>query len=215
MREAFSRSYDAKFIREQPGLPTELRHYHPVGDMAGHDGPIVRIAPHGGTPWLAMFAFARGGGSDQLFTCPNPDWLCVVARNLAYLVNTRDPEQWEIVNGGTPVMQVLPAEQPKLLLFADYTDIEAWGPEGLVWHSARLSLDGLRNLRVEGTVLRGEGWYPDCWAAFTIDLRTGRHEDGPNLSAMEGTKQRPGVWGRLLRRIGLTWPRTERRCRRR
>lgn len=201
MDEAFRRTYEAEFVREQPGFPTELRHY-PSGAKASQEGRIVRVKPQDGNPWIGVFAFGRGAGSDQLFTCPNPDWLCVVARNLAYLVNSRDPEQWEIVNRD-PVMQVLPAEQANLLLFADYTDIEAWGPTGFAWRSARLSLDGLQDLRVEGTVLRGEGWHPDCWEEFTLDLGSGRHEGGPALPAAEETRDEPSAWRRLLQRMGM------------
>lgn len=202
MREPFDRTYEAKFIREQPRLPEQLRHY-PTNIAAGQEGRIVHITPRGGDPWLAVFAFGHTGGSDELLTCPNPDWLCVVARNLAYLVNAHDPEQWEVPMAGAPIMRVLPARDASLLLFAGHTDIEAWGPSGFAWRSARLSLDGLRSLRVEGMLLRGEGWYPEIWEAFILDLQTGRHEGGPDFSPIERPQRQPRAWRRLLRFLGL------------
>ena len=196
MDEAFDRTYEAEFIREQPAIPKGLRHY-PSGGKAYQEGRLVRVKPRDADPWVGVFAFGRTGRFDDLFTCPHPDWMCVVSGNQAYLVDTRNPERWEHVNGGICVTQLMPAAEANLLLFADHTDIEAWGATGRAWRSARLSLDGLRNLRVDGMVLRGEGWYPDCWVEFSLDLRTGRHEGGPDRRLLEPGRP-PGLWQRLL-----------------
>jgi len=201
MQEAFSRTYEARFVREQPGLPEELCHY-PTDIKAGGEGRIVRIMPHGAEPWLAVFAFGATGGSDRLFTCPHPDWLCVVARNAAYLVDAHDPERWARVNAGAPIVHVVPSTDANLLLFADHTHIEAWGPNGFAWRSAPLSYDGLRHLRLDGMLFRGEGWYPDAWEAFTLDLRNGRHEGGHDKSLLEPGRP-PGLWRRLLWGLGV------------
>lgn len=197
MDEAFDRNYEAEFIREQPGRPKELRHYPSCG-KAYQEGRLVRVKSPGGDPWVGVFAFGRTRRRfDELFTCPHPDWLCVVSGNQAYLVDTQNPERWEHVNGGMHVTQVMPATEANLLLFADDTKIEAWGVTGRAWRSARLALDGLRHLRVEGRTLRGEGWYPDVWEAFTLDLQTGRHEGGPDKSLLDMGRP-PGLWRRVL-----------------
>lgn len=196
MDKAFARNYEAEFLREQPGLPTELRHY-PRGGKAFQEGHLVRVKPRHGDPWVGVFAFGHTGGFDELSTTPNPDWLCVVARNQAYLVDTRQPDCWEHVNKGTPITQVMPAKEAGLLLFADHTEIEAWDATGLAWRSARLSLDGLRHLHVEGQLLHGEGWYPDNWEAFTLDLGTGQHEGGHDQSLLDPGRP-PGLWWRVL-----------------
>jgi len=203
MGTRFSRTYEAEFIREQPALPAALWHYDKPGGKGGREGRIVRVKPRGGDPWIGVFASGRAGGTDRLLSCPSPDWLCVVSGNRAYLVDTQDPDRWELVKGGWPVVQVIPAKEAKLLLFAGDTDIEAWGPNGIAWRSARLSLDGLRNLAVKGMMLQGEGWNPDVWEEFTLDLGSGRHDGGPDLAEIDRTQRRPAAWRRLLVRLGM------------
>jgi hypothetical protein len=62
-----------------------------------------------------------------------------------------------------------------LILFAGHRSILAWGAEGEVWESERLSSEGLTGLRLEGGLLRGLGWdlRTDKDLPFALDLRTG------------------------------------------
>jgi hypothetical protein len=52
---------------------------------------------------------------------------------------------------------------------------EALAASGMSWRSRRLSWDGVRNVRIDDSRLRGEAWNPvdDCWNEFTLDLQTG------------------------------------------
>ena len=52
--------------------------------------------------------------------------------------------------------------------------------EGLVWHTRRLSWDGIQNLSVDQSILNGEAWSPvdTCWYPFTVDINTGRSVGG-------------------------------------
>ena len=63
----------------------------------------------------------------------------------------------------------------KLLLFGGHHSLEAWGSEGRVWQSPRLSWEGFEIMEVSGDLLHGTGWdmMTDSDVTFTVDLRTG------------------------------------------
>jgi hypothetical protein len=141
----------------------------------------LRITPDIGESWTGIFAAGDEAAATRILSCPDPHWLCVISHGAVYLVDSRNPRHWR-EPGIFPVEHALAAPDAGLLLLAGFTDVEAWSMGGLVWRSARISVDGLRSLRVEGAQLRGEGWYPDCWEEFTLDLRTGKHQGGSDLS---------------------------------
>ena len=74
-----------------------------------------------------------------------------------------------------PVLKVLPAIDASLLLFVDHRSILAWGEEGEVWHSSKLSDEGVTIEGIEVGTLRGFGWnmMTDKDTPFRLDLRTG------------------------------------------
>jgi hypothetical protein len=54
------------------------------------------------------------------------------------------------------------------------------GPNGLMWHTRRLSWDGFDQLRIIQTEISGLAWSPidDQWHPFTVDLNTGKSTGG-------------------------------------
>jgi hypothetical protein len=75
-----------------------------------------------------------------------------------------------------PVLEVLPLVEQGLLLFAGHHAILAWGKDGEVWQSDRLSWEGLTLDGVEGGFLRGTGWdmITDKDVPFALNLLTGQ-----------------------------------------
>jgi len=60
-------------------------------------------------------------------------------------------------------------------VFADFTDLVAYGPGGIAWRSGRIALDDVEILRADGDVLHVAGFFGSInRAEFTVDLRTGR-----------------------------------------
>jgi hypothetical protein len=141
----------------------------------------VRVTPKGTTPWTGVFAcgFDSNKVASGLYSHPDPDRLCVVAGGYGYITIVRDPELYERVIA-QPVVSVHPAREAGLLLFADFTNISAYGPEGVVWRTERLTWEGLRITDVSATSVRGYGWDmpKDREVEFTVDLRTGQHVGG-------------------------------------
>jgi hypothetical protein len=74
-----------------------------------------------------------------------------------------------------PVLEVHALPMQRLLLFIDHRTILAWGAEGEVWHTAKLSDEGVNVGSIEGRLLRGSGWslMTDRETAFTLNLENG------------------------------------------
>lgn len=179
--ESFDRTYEARVVRELPGNAPTVWHYPGADPRGGKDGMIVRVTPASGKSWVSMFTFGYDAGLTRLMTCPDPNWLCVISRGTACLVDSRSPERWHEVTEW-PVMRALPVPDANLLIFAGYTHICAWGASGLAWRSARLSYDEIKIIGIDGTRLQGKGWEPDVEVDFTLDLSTGGHSGGPSFT---------------------------------
>jgi hypothetical protein len=141
----------------------------------------VRVNPDGGQEWVGVFAcgFDSNKVASGLYAHPDPNRICVVAAGYGYIVIARDPRLYERVIA-QPVVAVYPAREAGLLLFTDFTNISAYGPEGIVWRTDRLTWEGLRVTSVTATTVHGFGWdMPrDKEVEFTVDLKTGEHAGG-------------------------------------
>jgi hypothetical protein len=139
----------------------------------------LMVSPLDGERFLATCAlgFAATTVPTGMWSCPHPDWLCGIAGGYAYMINTRDPSQWEQVEY-RPVVEVLPVVDAGLLIFASFHTLLAYGTEGRRWKTPRLTSEGLRLGRIEGGKLHGWGWdmRTDREFEFSVDLATGTHE---------------------------------------
>ena len=181
---AFSGSYTVEVLEELPPAKDSRRFYFPGPSSAGgRDGVLVKVNPRqaGAEPWIGVFAFGLVSpkGVTGVFTCPNPEQLCVVARGAGYVVTATNPAQRELLEA-EPVLGVYPVASSRVLVFADYLRLVAYGQEGRAWSTARLSWDGLQVDEVNGGWLLGRGWSsPESrHVDFVVDLRTGSHEGG-------------------------------------
>ena len=117
-----------------------------------------------------------------VWSAPNADEMCAVAGGYAYLVDTAAPERVVQVPL-RPVTAVRALEREGLLVFAGFTNLVAWGAEGQVWATGRLSWEGVTLGEVADGRLTGTGWemVSDKELPFSVDLRTGAHEGGGYL----------------------------------
>jgi hypothetical protein len=186
-----------------PGLPAHgamaiaFRAGEWRGAWSGHsEGLVVRFDPYKGESWVGNFqpGFRRSGsGSDSggwegVLEHPNGQHLIIIARGQGYVV---DPETRRLVLTFSGNLQhVIPLPEFDAILFCDGLGFEAIKARGLWWRSPRISWDEIRNINVDGGVLRGEASTPTAdgnrWAPFTLDLMTGRCEDGVYEHEMRG-----------------------------
>ena len=167
-------------FRLLPGLP-------PYGALAtpfpaewgrlGHEGVVVEFLSSDGTAWTGNFAPGYGGPTTVL---PHPDGhnVLVLARGDVWVVNpsTRQAslqdvgaiDYWEVMN-------------PSGFVFSLH-GLEFWrlSPDGVLWHTRKLSWDGFCDLAIIDNKLVGQAWnaVDDKWVRFEVDLDTGRSIGG-------------------------------------
>jgi hypothetical protein len=144
-------------------------------------------SPQNSQPFLATCAlgFRDPAAPTGLWSMPNPEWLCAVSGGYAYLIDTVHPERF-IHLRYRPVLQIesyqpenglLPngASSQGLLLFISHHTILAWGRDGEVWETERISWEGITIERIEGGYLYGRGWdmITDRETPFTLNLANG------------------------------------------
>jgi hypothetical protein len=114
-----------------------------------------------------------------IWSCPDPDELCAVAGGYAYCIRASDPAR-SVFLPLRPVVEVRAVVESELLLFAGFHSLLAWGRDGLLWQTARLSWEGLRITEIADGKVHGFGWdlQSDKDVAFAVDLATGHHTGG-------------------------------------
>jgi hypothetical protein len=115
-------------------------------------------------------------GYNGIFSMPSKDLFCVVSRGNGFIVSATDPEDWLEVNC-VPIMDVKVSKKRKLIIFSSYTELVAYGVNGIAWVTSRLSFDGLRLTSQDDDFIDGE--YFDIRSnrmeTFKINLFDGSH----------------------------------------
>ena len=191
----FPRSYEAKVLESYTLVsPVEKLHHFPAMlDEGDRSGIYVRTVPQKANPWVGFFAlgFESAHAVRGLYSCPDPDSLCVVVGGYAYVVNTLEPERWVQLEQ-RPVMDVRSVPESKLLIFVGATTISAVGESGCQWTTGRLSWEGISISEIRQQVLYGTGWdaLKDKEVPFEVDLITGRHTGGTHPAAQDSGAQK-------------------------
>jgi hypothetical protein len=147
------------------------------------DRPIVEVRPWVGAPWVGVFY----GGSHssppavpgRLIAWPENRSFCVVYAGGAVVVRADDPKTTYEIDC-FPVTDMHVVRESELVLFADWTNLHAYGADGLLWHSRRLAFDELKITGVDGATIQVSGFFGDSYDVFTVDARTGEASGQPN-----------------------------------
>ena len=169
-------------MRVLPGLPP----YGPVatsfptswGDRGG-EGLVVAFDTDSGS-WIGNF---RPGlaGIDLVHLHPNHVDAVVVSTGDLWVVNVLERRATLLLPA---VEAAFPVLAPDGWIFSRQgLALARLGPQGLLWHSRRLSWDGFDRLAIEGHNLTGLAWSPldDRWHGFRVELATGRSTGGSYL----------------------------------
>lgn len=152
--------------------------------------PILAVAPAHGEPWIGVF---HGGGYGvppaapaQVIGWPDGESLCVVKTGAGCLVRADDPTRTSEIEA-FPITDVLSIPDHDLVVLADFTDLIAYGADGVAWRPGRIALDDVAIIRADGEVLHVAGFFGSVnRAEFTVDLRTGRPSGAPYAFDAEG-----------------------------
>jgi hypothetical protein len=175
----FPHNYEVDAVADLPSSGQRIVRYHDRRTDGGKEGVIARISPSEDDQWYAIFEFGCPndyGESNGAYSTPDPMRLCVVANGDAYVVHTADPNKWTFVPS-RPVVDVRIAVLAKVLLFADFTEIVAYGSNGICWTTEDLACDGFSINAIEANTLRGRTDACPCHGTyeFSVDLATGKH----------------------------------------
>jgi hypothetical protein len=176
----FPQSYECEKLPEIPGTTTLVHYYYPgVTAHGGRDGVLVEVRPGGGQPWLGTFAFGYLTGVSGIFATPDPHRLCVVSAGDGYLVSVNEPTAWEMIKA-IPIIDVRPVRARDIIVFANFTELVAYGKSGIKWRTERLTWDGMKITEVTDSFIKAEYWdvRSEAMASFVVDLATGRQEGG-------------------------------------
>jgi hypothetical protein len=143
---------------------------------------LVKVTPVDAAPWVG--SFARGFASDDLvsgvYAWPDGVSLAVVSAGYGYVCKAAESGRNWVRLQPMPITDVRTMPEHKLILFADFTHIFAYGPERSAWKSERLSWDGVTITQVATNHVFGLAWdaMQDKEVEFVIDVRTGVHTGG-------------------------------------
>jgi hypothetical protein len=146
------------------------------------DSLHVRVTPADAPPWVG--SFARGFGNDDLVTgvyaWPDGVSLAVVSAGYGYVCKASESGRNWVRLQPMPITDVRTMPEHRLILFADFTHVFAYGPERSTWKSERLSWDGVTITQVATNHVFGLAWdaMQDKEVEFVIDVRTGEHTGG-------------------------------------
>jgi hypothetical protein len=181
----FPHAWHAEVLPSRPLILPSRQFVYPAQVEEVERGALeIMIRPAAGGPFLATCAlgFAGSGVPTGVWACPDPAWICAVAGGYAYLIDTRDPTRW-LQLAYRPVTEITTVAEQDLLIFSSFHSLLAWGRNGKVWQTGRLSWDGVRITGICGSTLLGLGWdmRTDRELEFEVDLKTGEHRGGGYL----------------------------------
>lgn len=179
---AFPHDYDVREITEIVQPEVEKHFYFPgASEHGGRDGLLLGVTPRQGAPWSGTFAFGHYPPTTKtgIYSCPDPQMLCVVAKGEAYFVKTDEPEKWGRVES-TPIFDVRPILSKGLLIFSDFTTISAYGVKGRHWRTDRLSWDGIEITNLTAEYILGLAWDSpkQRHVEFCVEVQSGKHHGG-------------------------------------
>ncbi len=177
----FAHFYECERLTETPRTAQPHYYYPGAFTEGGRDGILVEVRPQSGQAWLGTFAFSQvtPKGFSGVFTTPDPERVCIVSRGEGYIVSAARPTAWEAVRA-TPIIDVRLVRAQGIIVFANFTELVAYGSAGIKWRTKRLTWDSLKITEVTDTFIKGEFWdiRTEAMGSFIVDLATGTHQGG-------------------------------------
>lgn len=144
-------------------------------ERSGREGFVVRFETECGK-WVGNF---MPGPRGLDCVAPHPDGVrvCVVAGGDLWSVH---PDEQAAERLAGDIVEVVRVHDPDGWIYSTGLALARLCPAGVLWHTKRLSYDGIRGLRISGSEVVGEAWEPhqERWHEFQVSLRTGESVGG-------------------------------------
>lgn len=177
--QEFKRSYNWEVRGGIPGTGY-IHQFHRPDHSFHREGFVVKVFPEAGKPWIGNFQ--KGDVSfSGVSTTPSLGVICIAAGGEGYLVTAANPEEYQIIHA-CPIMGMWPIPNHQILVFANFTELIAYGPDGIKWKTPRIAADGIWVDTVTEDTIEGMAWIP--WRTsenntrFVVDLATGTPKIG-------------------------------------
>jgi hypothetical protein len=158
--------------------------FHFAGTGAHADGFIVQFIGIRGGQWVGNFQ--RGiGTKDAVLPVPlHTDRALVIAGGMGYVVDLESRTLIRTFGGAVSELFNVPARDT--LVLGNGLWFECEGPEGLVWRTRRISVDGMRDVWLEGERIHGLAFdlASESWLPFEVDVVTGAAFGGVHPSEL-------------------------------
>jgi hypothetical protein len=174
-------SYKIEELSELPGtggLNIPLLYIPQPKSRPEHNGLWLKLTPATGKSWVGVFAFLFESprSFSRVVSTLDADFVCVISRCAGYIVKVNEPGIWERI--AVPVLDVRLLPEHQLLVLSGYTELVAYGKNGLAWRSPRLCWDELKIVNVTHSTIEGTGYDPtnshNSESRFAVDIGTGR-----------------------------------------
>ena len=137
------------------------------------EGYVVRFYKKDGTDWVANFVpgWSKTRGIFEL-TGSN---LLILADGTCYVMDPENTAPISVFGVGFSAVFELPDGR---FVLQDQVNLTVVEKDGSYRNSERISWDGFKDIKVEGTLIKGLCWTPidktnDEWLPFTYDVATG------------------------------------------
>ena len=166
-------------VRILDGLPVygEMAAAYPDSfAKTGQEGTVVEFETDE-RRWVGNFA--RGAdGLDLAELHPNKCDAVVIAGGDLWVVNVETGTAEYLLPA---VYSATPVKNPDGWVFSrQEIALARLGPDGLLWHTKRISWDGFDQVQFSDDKVMGLAWNPmgDAWEPFEVDLRSGESTGG-------------------------------------
>ncbi len=142
----------------------------------GHEGLVVEFATDTGS-WIGNFQLGLGGLRFAGLH-PNGQDAIVIAKGDLWIVHDQGPNAQRLLHSLTAMIEV---QDPSGWIFSRQdVALVRLAPDGVRWHTRRISWDGFKTVAVNGSRIEGFAWSPlgDKWIPFEVEIQTGKAVGG-------------------------------------
>jgi hypothetical protein len=153
-----------------------LMEYSPPHDAVGRASCLVGVDVPDSGRWIGRFVgdYEEPPAISVVVSTADPRRVCVVCSGRGYIVDTRSPDQFDVVSC-FPVCTVKSVADRGIVLFANFTDLVAYGSTGVTWEVRGIVSDELNVIEVRDDVAVIDGFDAPSHQTvrLAVDLQNG------------------------------------------